>query len=77
MEAVGPDATTTPEHSADGLRQANGETLDSARERGDAVRLDRQVHVVGLHAEMHDSKPALRGGREAAPQTGGDVVRAQ
>ena len=46
VEAVGPDATTTAEHSVDGLRQANGETLDSARERGAAVRLGENMHVV-------------------------------
>ena len=51
----------------DVLRNANGEPLNTASEARRRVRLDEQVHVIALDAELDDAKsvPARRRQRAA------------
>jgi hypothetical protein len=50
MVAIAPDASMSAEGAIDGLRQADRQALDAARESCGVVRFDEQVHVVVLHA---------------------------
>jgi hypothetical protein len=59
---VRPDATTAAEQAVDAARDAHGKALHAPREERTIVRLDEQVNVVRLHAEMNNAKePLLRG----------------
>lgn len=54
MVAIRPHASAASERAIDGLGDADEETLEAARKARRSIRLDEQMHVVTLHAEMND-----------------------
>ena len=67
--AIAPNSSTTAaEHAVDRLGEPRREALHATDERWLAVRLDDQVHVVGLDREVHDPEYPFAAGRERAPQ---------
>jgi hypothetical protein len=56
VEPVRPDPAAPPECAIDGPGDANGETLDPAREARLLVRLHHQVQMVRLNAEMKNAE---------------------
>jgi len=52
VKPIGPDATPPPEDPVHCLRDADGESLNAAREGADIQRLDEKMHVIALHREL-------------------------
>ena len=61
MIAIGEHLAAPRESPIDGLGDANGEALHAASERPPVVRLDDEVQVVRLHAEVHEPEPEALG----------------
>ncbi len=58
---VRPDTAAPSKGVVDGLRDADGETLNSAREDAlPAIGLDDQMHMVPLHTELEDAEGRAR-----------------
>ncbi len=64
MEALAPDVPATTEDAVHGARSPDSEPGDAAREPRPIVGLDEEMHVVSLHGELEDAKPAARGRAE-------------
>jgi hypothetical protein len=60
MKSIVPHPTPTPQHAVDRTRDPNRQPHEPRRKRALVVGLDEQVHVVGLHGEVHDTKPRSR-----------------
>jgi hypothetical protein len=56
MEPVAPHGPVATQHPVDCLRDADGEALDTPRERGGFIRLDEQVKMIHLHAVVQKPK---------------------
>ena len=56
MVAILPDATTSSECAIDRLRDPDRQTLNPRPESARIVRLDEEVNVIGLHAELQQPK---------------------
>jgi hypothetical protein len=55
--AVGEDAAEPPPQAIQRSSHANRQALHPARHRGPAAPLGEQVHVIRLHAEVHQPEP--------------------
>ena len=60
MIAIGPDRTVPSKHTIDGPCNANGQPLNAAPEARRSLRLDEQMHVIPLDAEMKDAELVVR-----------------
>jgi hypothetical protein len=54
--SIGPHPPASPEHTIDGPRNANGETLHAAPEVRRPFRLDEQMHMIHLDTEMKNAE---------------------
>jgi len=66
MVPIGPNSTGSAEAFVDRLGESNAETLHAARERRPGFRLDEEVHMVRLNAEVHDSERGAGRVRESS-----------
>ena len=56
MVAIAPYASASAKRSIDGPCDADGETLNAASETRRSLRLDEEMHVIHLDAEMENAK---------------------
>ena len=56
MVAIGPDSPTPSQCSIDRLRDTDRQTLNPGSDPARIVRLDEQVNMIGLHAELQQPK---------------------
>jgi hypothetical protein len=68
VEPSAQDGSAATEHAVVCPRKANGEPGHSPREGRTVVRLDNEMGVVVLHAEMHDAEPRPCRRGECSPQ---------
>jgi len=74
---VTPHAAPAAENPVDGLRKADGEPLEGARERAVLCNLDEEMDVIALHGELQDAEAAARSRGETASNGREDTVPAQ
>jgi hypothetical protein len=55
----------TSQDSIHGTCDADGEALQTAHERGVPVRLNEEMHVIGLNTELQNTEGTARGGSES------------
>jgi len=72
-----PPAPTPPQHTVDRAGDADGEALHAASEPRRRIRLDQQVEMIGLDAELEDAERVARGGAEGASDCGEKCVTAK
>jgi len=66
--AIVPDATAPAERAVHCLRDANGESLNTAREPRRLVRFHEQMQMIGLNAERQKAEVRGARGAEGGPE---------
>jgi len=77
VKPITPDAAAPSEDPVHSLRDADGESLDPAREDTNIQRFDQQMDVIALHGEMQHAQAAARGLRQSAADCWEDRLGAQ
>jgi hypothetical protein len=66
VKAVSPHPTASPERTIDGSCDPNGQSLHAAAEGRRSLRLDEQMHVIHLDAELQNAEAVVGRHRECA-----------
>ena len=74
---ITPHAPGATERAIDGLRHADGESLDTAPEPRRLVRFYQQMQMVILHAEMKNAEAMSAGRPECCPYRAEGTVASQ
>jgi hypothetical protein len=74
VEAIRPHAPVTAERAVHRLGDPDGESLDPTCEPHWCVRLDQQVHVVALNAEVDDPKAVATCGGQGGTDRSEDAT---
>src|SRR5690348_14191257 len=77
MIPIAPDAATSTKHAVDRTSNADREPADASDQPQTIVRLDNQMNVILLHAELDDAEATARGLSESATDDGEDGPRPQ
>jgi hypothetical protein len=57
---ISPHGTAAAQQAVDGASQPDRQALNAADEARVRISLDEQVHVVGLHTEVHNAEASPR-----------------
>jgi hypothetical protein len=77
MVAIAPDRAAPPEHAIHGLGHPHREPLTAAGEASRALRLDEEMHMIGLNTEMQEPEGAGGASAECAADGTEEMVPPQ